>query len=84
MPERRQSPRMTYATAVRLEDANGCWKGKVRNISAEGMFIEPTRALPPGNRLKMAFRLRHSRKAFDMAGEVRRVTPEGVGIRILW
>ncbi len=75
---------MTYTTAVRLEDANGAWDGQVRDISAEGMFIEPTRTLPRGERLKVAFQLRHSRRAFDMAGEIKRVTPEGVGIRIIW
>ncbi len=75
---------MTYATSVRLEDANGAWEGQVRNLSAEGMFIEPARTLPPGNRVKIAFRLRHSRQAIDMAGEVRRVTPEGLGVQIIW
>ncbi len=75
---------MTYATSVRLEDANGTWEGKVRDISSEGMFIEPTRTLPPGERLKVAFRLRHSRQAINMAAEVRRVTPDGVGIQIIW
>ncbi len=84
MPDRRQSPRMTYTTTVRLEDANGSWEGRVRDLSAEGMFIAPTRTLPRGERLKIAFKLRHSRRAFDMAAEIKRVTPEGVGLRIIW
>ncbi len=75
---------MTYTTTVRLEDANGSWEGRVQDLSAEGMFIEPTRTLPRGERLKIAFKLRHSRQAFNMAAEIKRVTPEGIGLRIIW
>ena len=75
---------MTYATSVRLEDANGAWEGQVRNLSADGMFLETPRQFRAGERLNVGFRLRHSRQTIDMAAEIRRVTPEGVGLQIIW
>ena len=75
---------MPYLTSARLENAKGAWEGRVRNISSDGMFIEPSRELAAGERLNIAFRLRHSRQAINMAAEVRRISPEGFGVRIIW
>ncbi len=84
MTERRQSPRLAYFTSARLESASGTWDGAVRDISSDGMFLETPRRFTTGERLKVAFRMRHSRQTVNMAGEIKRITPEGVGIRIIW
>ena len=75
---------MVYHTCARLENANGAWEGKVRDISLEGMFLLTPPQFTTGERLKVAFQLRHSRQTFDMAAEITRTTPEGVGVQILW
>jgi hypothetical protein len=75
---------MTYLTSARLENPGGAWEGAVRNISSDGMFLETTRQLTAGERLQIGFRLRHSRQRVEMAAEIKRVTPDGVGIEIDW
>ena len=84
MSERRQSPRLCYVTSARLETPLGACEGAVRNLSADGMFLETPRQFRAGERLNVGFRLRHSRQTIDMAAEIRRVTPEGVGLQIIW
>ncbi len=84
MLERRRSPRLAYFTSARLENASGAWDGSVRDISAEGMFLETPRKFKAGERLNVAFHLRHSGQQVDMAAEIKRVTPEGVGLQIIW
>ncbi len=56
----------------------------MRNISTDGMFVETAQGFTKGERLKVEFCLRHSRQTVEMAAEIKRVTPEGVGIQILW
>ena len=51
MLERRRSPRLAYFTSARLENASGAWDGSVRDISAEGMFLETPRKFKAGERL---------------------------------
>ena len=75
---------MTYFTSANLMNDRGSWEGAVRDISAEGMFLETAQGFTTGERLKVGFRLRHSRQTVDMTAVVKRVTSEGVGIRILW
>ncbi len=84
MLERRQSTRMAYFTSAQLMNDGGAWEGAVRNISTDGMFVETAQGFTKGERLKVEFCLRHSRQTVEMAAEIKRVTPEGVGIQILW
>ncbi len=76
--------RMAYFTSANLMNDRGSWEGAVRDISTEGMFVETAQGFTKGERLKVGFRLRHSRQTVDLAAEVKRVTSEGVGIRIVW
>jgi hypothetical protein len=75
---------MAYTTSARLEHTAGAWEGSVRNISSDGLFVETARSLAAGEHLKVGFRMRHSRQTVDMAAVIARVTPEGIGVRIVW
>jgi hypothetical protein len=75
---------MAYVTSARLENTAGAWEGSVRNISSEGLFVETAQPFAAGERLKVGFRLRHSHQTVDMAAVIKRVTPEGIGVRIVW
>lgn len=75
---------MAYPTSARLENAHGAWNVAVRDISADGMFMITPSRFKAGERLKLAFCLRHSRQQIDLAAEIKRVTAEGVGIQIIW
>lgn len=75
---------MAYFTSARLENAHGTWNAAVRDISADGMFMLIPSRFKAGDRLKLAFCLRHSRQEIDLDAEIRRVTSEGVGVQIIW
>lgn len=75
---------MAYSTSARMENTQGGWVGAVRDISSDGMFLETQTPFTAGEHLKVEFRMRHSRQTVDMATVVQRVTPEGIGVRILW
>ena len=84
MTERRRSTRMTYMTTARLENERGMWESAVRDISSDGIFVATPRKFRAGERLQIRFRLRHSGQMVDLDAEIKRVTPDGVGIEIIW
>jgi hypothetical protein len=84
MDERRRSTRIIYMTSARLANDRGVWESAVRDISADGIFLATPRKFTAGERLQIGFRLRHSGRTFDLDAEIKRVTPDGVGIEIIW
>ena len=75
---------MIYMTSARLANDRGVWESAVRDISSDGIFLATPRRLTAGERLQIGFRLRHSGQMFDLDAEIKRVTPDGVGIEIIW
>ncbi len=83
MQERRRSPRLRYRTTARLANGEESWESAVLDISAEGMFLETSPQFTVGEQVDIEFRLRHSRHAVTMSVEIKRIDPEGVGVKIL-
>ncbi len=83
MQERRRSPRLRYKTTARLANGEESWESAVLDISAEGMFLETSPQFTVGEQVNIEFRLRHSRHAVTMSVEIKRIDPEGVGVKIL-
>ena len=83
MHERRRSPRLRYKTTARVANGEESWESAVLDISAEGMFLETAPQFAVGDQVDIEFRLRHSRHEVSMSVEIKRVDPEGVGVKIL-
>ncbi len=82
--DRRQAIRMPYQTSVRYANSNETGTGRVRDVSFDGLFFETPQSFAIGDQLALDFRFRHG--AIDMAilGEITRITPQGVGVRLIW
>jgi len=82
--ERRRAIRIAYRTRLRYTSRQQTGTGQVRDISFDGLFLETPRPLAVGDRIDMNFRFRHTRSKFPIAGEVRHVRPQGMGVRLMW
>lgn len=82
--DRRQATRMPYETLLAYASRNTAGKGKVRDISSEGLFLETPRMFEVGEQLDMDFHFRHGQKNMAIMGEITRITPTGVGVKLLW
>ena len=83
-PERRHALRLPYRTPVHYSNAWARGAGTVKDISSEGLFMETL--FPPnvGDQIRIACRLRNSRHAMDIEGEIARKVQSGVGVKFLW
>jgi Tfp pilus assembly protein PilZ len=75
---------MPYRTDLKYANRHQTGVGKVRDISFDGLFIETPLALAVGDEIAMDFRFRHTTANVAIAGEIRRITPQGVGVRLKW
>jgi hypothetical protein len=82
--DRRQAKRLPYSTLVHYRRQAQEGIGTVRNISADGMFVEAQDRFAPGDRIRISFRYRHGGAYTDMLGEIARIGPSGVGVRFIW
>ena len=82
--DRRQATRMPYETLLSYASSNTAAKGKVREISSEGLFLETPRMFAVGDQLDIDFQFRHGQKNMAILGEITRITPTGVGVKLLW
>jgi len=82
--DRRQAIRMPYQTLLMYANRNKAGLGKVKDISFDGLFFETPRELALGDQLDMDFRFRHGQMNMAIAGEITRITPTGVGVKLLW
>lgn len=82
--DRRQAIRMPYQTSLVYAKQEEAGFGRVKDISFEGLFFETPRAFVVGDQLDMDFRFRHGRTNIAIAGQITRITPTGVGVRLLW
>jgi len=82
--DRRQAIRMPYKTLLMYANRNKAGLGRVKDISFDGLFFETPRELALGDQLDIDFRFRHGQMNMAIAGEITRITPTGVGVRLLW
>jgi hypothetical protein len=83
-PERRRSPRMPYGAAAIYKTASIGAAGTIRDISADGMFIETPLAHEVGDQITIAFNFRNSNHQMNLKGEIARSTDTGIGVQFLW
>ena len=82
--DRREAARMPYQTSLRYANRNETGMGKVRDISCVGLFFETPRAFAVGDQLNMDFRFRHGQMNVAIIGEIARIAPSGVGVKLIW
>jgi len=82
--DRRQAIRMPYQTLLMYANRSKAGLGKVKDISFEGLFFETPWEFAVGDQLDMDFRFRHGHTNIAIAGQITRITPTGVGVRLLW
>ena len=78
---RRQHHRKPVHVAVRYTNKAGLSSGVIRDISLGGVFILSRGAFSLGQRLSITFSPANFEKTVWIAGDVTRVTPEGIGVR---
>ncbi len=64
-----------YSTEDRL------YKDYIQNISAGGVFIETRMPFSVGQEVSLSFPLPNYQKYIKVAGEVVRISPQGIGVR---
>lgn len=82
--DRRQAIRMPYETSLVYANQDEAGLGRVRDISFEGLFFETPRTFTVGDQLDMDFRFRHGQMNMAIAGEITRITPTGVAVKLRW
>jgi Tfp pilus assembly protein PilZ len=78
---RRQHFRKPIRMPVRYANKAGLSSGVIRDISLGGVFISGQGAFSLGQNLSIAFSPANFEKTVWIAGDVMRVTPEGIGVR---
>jgi hypothetical protein len=82
--ERRHAGRIPYGTHLRFRNQSGAGTARVRDVSTDGLFLEAAPDFRLGDRLALHFRFRYAREAMMLNGEIIRLTPEGVAVRLIW
>lgn len=67
--------------AVCVLDAN-TFDGVITDISTVGMFIKTERSFPVGKPIRVSCRLPGLQKALILKGDILRIEPSGIGIRL--
>ena len=82
--DRRQAIRMPYETSLMYANQKEAGLGRVIDISFEGLFFETPREFTVGDQLDIDFHFRHGSTNMIIAGQITRITPTGVGVKLLW
>ncbi len=83
-PERRRSPRLPYGATAIYRTPSLDAAGTIRDLSADGMFIETPSSHAVGDQIAIAFNLRNSNPQMNLKGEIARSTDAGIGVQFLW
>jgi Tfp pilus assembly protein PilZ len=78
---RRQHYRKPVHIPLRYTNQDGLCSGVIRDISLGGVFILTRKAFSPGQSLSVSFFPPNFDKTIWIAGDVIRVTPEGIGVK---
>ena len=79
---RRKFPRKTYFMEVNFATPDRASSGFIQNISSDGLFVETKEQHNVGQRLTLSFRLPNSEDHIRVNGEIVRVSPQGIGIKL--
>ena len=81
----REFPRLSCYLQVDFAAGGKAYRGCIRDISASGVFIETGDVFKVGQEIALCFTLSESNEMlpFKLQGQVARVYPDGIGIRLL-
>lgn len=82
-PDLRQHPRFTVDKPVDFSTRNQLLRGRIRNISPKGAFIESDKSFATGQIVVVALPVAATKKGRLVKAEVVRITEKGIGIRFL-
>lgn len=77
----RKNHRKNLVIPIDYSTEDRSFKDVIKDISSSGLFIETRMPFTTGRDIKMKFRLNKGRKFFQIAGEIVRVTPQGIGVK---
>ena len=79
---RRKFPRKTYFMEVNFATPDRASSGFIQNISSDGLFVETKEPHTVGQNLTLSFRLPNSKDHIRVNGEIVRVSPQGIGVKL--
>ncbi len=82
--EKRRFPREALNIAVDYTANDRIYRDFIKDLSAEGVFVETRRHLTIGQHVVLAFALPESQIPIKFVGEVVRSTADGAGVKLKW
>ena len=82
LSERRRTVRSPYCSPAKLTAAGGTALGMVRNLNADGLYIEISGHYRIDEPVSLYFEFRSRMHAIRLLGRIRHVTSNGVGIEL--
>jgi len=79
---RRKYPRKTYFMEVNFATPDRAASGFSQNISSDGLFVETKEPHAIGQHITLSFRLPNSQEHIKVGGEIVRVAPQGIGVKL--
>ena len=79
---RRKYPRKTYFMEVNFVTRDRASSGYIQDISSDGLFVETKESLSVGQHITLSFRLPNSEEHIKINGEIVRVSPQGIGVKL--
>jgi Tfp pilus assembly protein PilZ len=79
---RRKYPRKTYFMEVNFVTRDRVSSGYIQDISSDGLFVETKESLSVGQHITLSFRLPNSEEHIKINGEIVRVSPQGIGVKL--
>lgn len=79
--DKREHQRKPFFMVVDYSTDDRIYKDYIQNISAGGAFIETRMPFSVGQEVSLSFPLPNYQKYIRIAGEVVRISPEGIGVK---
>ena len=79
---RRKYPRKTYFMEVNFATPDRAASGFIQNISSDGLFVETKEPHAIGQHITLSFRLPNSQEHIKVGGQIVRVAPQGIGVKL--
>jgi hypothetical protein len=81
--ERRGTLRIPYHTSVKCYTSDGAVSGRIRNLSAKGLFVDVSKPFSIGEKFELDFTFRSGKHSMKLRAEVVRQSVDGIAIRLL-
>ena len=79
---KRDAIRKNYFMDVEFASGGRLFKGFIQNISSAGLFIETRESFEGGEKITLTFQLPDDQGNFKAEGEIVRIEPEGIGVKL--